>query len=65
MSIHELVEAVQRYGFAFSGKAKSPPSALSVYLSKPKDKSPVVSIWIDNKPMWRFRDRPVPGAEVA
>lgn len=65
MTIHELVEAVQQHGFEFTGSAKSPPSALSVYLSKPKDKSPIVSIWVDNRPMWWFRDRPVPGAEVA
>ena len=65
MNIHELAEAVQRLGFEFTGKAKSPASALPVYLRKPKDKSPIVSIWVDNKPMWWFRDQPVPGAIVA
>jgi hypothetical protein len=65
MTIHELVEAVQRLGFEFAGTAKKPASALAVYLNKPKGKSPIVSIWIDNKPFWWFRDQPVPGAEVA
>ena len=65
MTIHELVEAVQKHGFEFTGKAKSPPSALAIYLSKPKEKSPVVSVWIDNRPYWWLRDQPVPGAEVA
>jgi HB1, ASXL, restriction endonuclease HTH domain len=65
MTIHELVEAVQRYGFEFTGSAKSPASALAVYLSKPKERSPIVSIWIDNKPYWWFRDQPVPGAKSA
>jgi len=65
MTIHELVEAVQRLGFEFKGSAKSPPSALGTYLSKPKERSPIVSIWIDNKPYWWFRDQPIPGAEVA
>jgi hypothetical protein len=65
MTIHELVEAVQRLGFEFGGTAKKPASALAISLAKPKGKSPIVSIWIDNKPHWWFRDRPVPGAEVA
>jgi hypothetical protein len=65
LTIHELVEAVQRLGFEFVGTAKKPASALAVYLNKPKGKSPIVSIWIDNKPHWWFRDQPVPGAEVA
>jgi hypothetical protein len=65
MNIHELVDAVKARGFEFGGSSKSPPSALSAYFAKPGPKSPIVSIWIDNKPMWWFRDRPVPGAEVA
>jgi hypothetical protein len=65
MTIHELVEAVQGLGFEFVGQAKKPASALAVYLNKPKGKSPIVSIWIDNKPFWWFRDQPVPGVEVA
>jgi hypothetical protein len=64
MHIHELVEAVQRFGFKFGGK-KAPASALAAYFAKPGPKSPIVSIWIDNTPMWWFRDQPVPGAEVA
>jgi hypothetical protein len=65
MTIHELVEAVQRLGFEFVGTAKKPARALAVYLNKPKGKSPIVSIWIDNKPHWWFRDQPVPGAKIA
>ena len=65
MNIHELVEEVQKRGFEFGGSSKSPPSALSAYFAKPGPKSPIVSIWVDNKPMWWFRDQPVPGAEVA
>lgn len=64
MNIHEMVEAVQRLGFEFGGK-KSPASALAAYFAKPREKSPIVSIWVDNKPMWWLRDQPVPGAEVA
>jgi len=66
MNIHELVEAVPKYGFEIKANAKKKPaSLLSTYLNKRGGKSPLVSIWLNNKPVWWFRDRPVPGAEVA
>jgi hypothetical protein len=57
MSIHELVEALPRHGF--QGGGNKPTGRLSSYLSK-GGKSPISSIYVDNKPMWWFRDQPVP-----
>jgi hypothetical protein len=57
MSIHELVEALPRHGF--QGGGNKPTGRLSSYLSK-GGKGPISSIYVDNKPMWWFRDQPVP-----
>jgi superfamily II RNA helicase len=58
MSIHELLEALPKHGFR--GGGNRPAGRLSSYLSKQGKRSPISSIYVDNKPMWWFRDQPVP-----
>jgi|ERR1700730_15458145 len=66
LNINELVEALPRHGFTFkTGSRKPPASALAAYLAKPGPNAPIVSIWLNNRPMWWFRGEAVPGAEVA
>jgi superfamily II RNA helicase len=61
MSIHELLEALPRHGFQ-AGR-KRPASRLSSYLSKAGERSPLRSIYLNNKPMWWFRDQRLPDTE--
>jgi hypothetical protein len=64
LSTRELLEVLPKYGFELRGK-KEHGSALSSLLGKRGGKNPLVSVYVDNKPVWWFRDQPVPGVEVA
>jgi hypothetical protein len=62
LSTRDLLDVLPKYGFKLGGK-KEPASALSSLLSKPGKRGPLRSVWIDNKPLWWFSNRPIPALE--